>query len=142
MIMQKTTREIKKIIIVTALIFIFIGVLCCFIGYNSFNSYDKVVKYVIDNKETLLTLAGKSLNHEEITNKPFRIKEISTYGENMVEFSVWSFTNQYSGFYYSKEDKPLAFQNVDAELLKEKENIWSWKENGDNGGKTIKIVDN
>lgn len=48
---------------------------------------------------------------------------------------------QYYGFYYSPDDVPLAFQNVNVPLTEYKENEWEWSEQGDNRGVTKKITE-
>lgn len=48
---------------------------------------------------------------------------------------------QYYGFYYSPDDVPLAFQNVNVPLTEYKENEWEWSEQGDNHGVTKRITE-
>ena len=64
---------------------------------------------------------------------------------NMVEFMIDEDgvipPAQYYGFYYSPDDVPLAFQNVDVTLNEYKENEWEWSEENDNHGITKKITE-
>ena len=64
---------------------------------------------------------------------------------NMVEFMIDEDglipPAQYFGFYYSPDDVPLAFQNVDVPLNEYKENEWEWSEEHDNHGITKKITE-
>ncbi len=46
----------------------------------------------------------------------------------------------YYGFYYSPDDEPAAYQNIDCRLKKEGENRWSWNKDGASGV-TYKICD-
>lgn len=48
----------------------------------------------------------------------------------------------YYGCYYSWDDVPLAFQNLDVSLTQCGHDSWKWKDEGDNWGKTRKIMDN
>lgn len=70
---------------------------------------------------------------------------IFTGEHNMVEFMIDGDglipPAQYYGFYYSPDDVPLAFQNVNVPLTEYKENEWEWTEEGDNHGITKKITD-
>ena len=64
---------------------------------------------------------------------------------DMVEFMVDEDglipSAQYYGFYYSPDDVPLAFQNINVPLTEYKENEWEWTEKGDNRGVTKKITE-
>ena len=46
----------------------------------------------------------------------------------------------YYGFYYSPDDEPAAYQNIDCRLMEEGENRWSWNKDGASGV-TYKICD-
>ena len=46
----------------------------------------------------------------------------------------------YYGFYYSPDDVPLAFQNINVSLTEYAENEWKWTAEGDNHGITKKII--
>ena len=48
---------------------------------------------------------------------------------------------QYWGVYYSPDDVPLPFQNIDVQLSADGEGVWTWTEVGDNHGMTKKIAD-
>lgn len=76
----------------------------------------------------------------------FGYKYVNTWeGEHsMTEFLIGasgfgSETNYY-GCYYSYDDVPLAFQNLDTTLVKEGD-FWTWVGEGDNCGITTKIRD-
>ena len=48
---------------------------------------------------------------------------------------------QYWGVYYSPDDVPLPFQNMDVPLCADGDGAWTWTEVGDNHGRTEKITD-
>ena len=48
---------------------------------------------------------------------------------------------QYYGCYYSPDDVPRGFQNVEVTLVPDGENRWTWRAEGDNRGMTKKIQD-
>jgi hypothetical protein len=60
---------------------------------------------------------------------------------SMVEFLVTTRGDTYYGCYYSPDDVPLAFQNTAAELTQCGHDSWKWSAEGDNSGKTMKIMD-
>lgn len=78
----------------------------------------------------------------------FGYESVNTWpGEHqMVEFLIsgigFGSATSYYGCYYSPDDVPLAFQNTQAELTKCGEKSWKWSGQGDNQGKTIRIMDN
>ena len=73
----------------------------------------------------------------------FGYKYVNTWeGEHsMVEFLIGTRSGDYYGCYYSPDDVPLAFQNTEAELTQCGHDSWKWSTEGDNHGKTIKIMD-
>ena len=77
----------------------------------------------------------------------FGYKYVNTWeGEHsMAEFLISSsgFGSEttYYGCYYSPDDVPLAFQNTEAELTQCGHDSWKWSAEGDNEGKTMKIMD-
>lgn len=73
----------------------------------------------------------------------FGYKYVNTWEGNysMVEFLISTRGDTYYGCYYSPDDVPLAFQNVDAKLTQDGHDYWEWKAEGDNHGSTSKIMD-
>ena len=73
----------------------------------------------------------------------FGYKYVNTWeGEHsMVEFLITTRGDTYYGCYYSPDDVPLAFQNTEAELTQCGHDSWKWSAEGDNQGKTMKIMD-
>ena len=78
----------------------------------------------------------------------FGYESVDTWpGEHtMVEFMISGFglgsATSYYGCYYSPDDVPLAFQNMDVKLTQCGHDSWKWSAEGDNAGKTMKIMDN
>ena len=51
--------------------------------------------------------------------------------------------SKYYGFYYSPDDVPVAYQNVNDNLTHVSDDEWKWSDNGtDNGDRTIRIIEN
>ena len=50
-------------------------------------------------------------------------------------------SSTYYGCYYSPDDVPLAFQDMDVKLTQDGHDYWVWTEQGDNHGATAKIRD-
>ena len=73
----------------------------------------------------------------------FGYQYVNTWeGEHsMVEFLITTRGDSYYGCYYSPDDVPLAFQNTEAELTQCGHDSWKWSAEGDNAGKTMKIMD-
>lgn len=77
----------------------------------------------------------------------FGYKSVNTWpGEHsMVEFLIsgsgLGSATSYYGCYYSPDDVPLAFQNMDVTLTQCGHDSWKWSGKGDNRGKTMKIMD-
>ena len=60
----------------------------------------------------------------------------------MVEFFLFSPMGKYCGIYWSADDVPLAFQNMEESIIQVEENRWEWQGYGDNHGLTTKIDEN
>ena len=60
----------------------------------------------------------------------------------MVEFHLFSPMGKYCGIYWSADDVPLAFQNMEESIIQVEENRWEWQGYGDNHGMTSKIDEN
>lgn len=76
----------------------------------------------------------------------FGYKYVNTWEKehSMTEFLIsasgFGSETTYYGCYYSYDDVPLAFQNLDT-LLVQDGNSWTWAGEGDNCGITTKIMD-
>ena len=73
----------------------------------------------------------------------FGYKYVNTWeGEHsMVEFLIGIRGGDYYGCYYSPDDVPLALQNTEAKLTQCGHDSWKWSAEGDNAGKTMKIME-
>ena len=60
----------------------------------------------------------------------------------MVEFLLFTPMGKYRGIYWSADDVPLAFQNMEEQIIQVEENRWEWQGYGDNHGMTTKIDEN
>lgn len=111
--------------------------------YTDDSYYKEIAEYVIENEEKLEGIAKKYIN-KETTEFPNKIDSVNVFEGNnttIVEFCVNSLRKQYSGFYYSVDNIPVAYQNAPMELVHIEENVWEWDAVGDNFGRTIKITD-
>lgn len=59
----------------------------------------------------------------------------------MTEFVIMTYGDTYYGCYYSPDDVPVAFQNIDIPLTQDGEKLWKWSFEGDNQGLTSKIME-
>lgn len=99
-------------------------------------------KYVYDDR-TIVTDTSydiyeeyKGVEVERVYKGEHTIVQYFYTGRGIVPAST------YYGFYYSPEDVPVAYNNIDIELKQISDNEWEWaEENSDNGGIIIKIMD-
>ncbi len=61
---------------------------------------------------------------------------------SMHEMILFTFYGTNYGCYYSPDDVPLAFQNMDFELVSDGKDEWKWSDNGNIYGETKKIKNN
>lgn len=59
----------------------------------------------------------------------------------MMEFILFTRGGTYYGCYYSPDNVPLSFQNTEIGLTQTAKTEWSWQDNGDNRGRTFRIID-
>lgn len=122
----------KKIIIIFCLAIFLIGALCM-------NPQFRVRAFVFFNNQKI----------EDAINSghgiPGRLGDLTfntwegKSGHSMLEFVLMSPGNSYYGCYYSPDDIPLAFQNVNVEFIQCGHDSWRWNDEGDNHGKTRRI---
>lgn len=60
----------------------------------------------------------------------------------MAEFHLYAPMGKYCGLYWSQDDVPLAFENMEEPIIQVEENRWEWQGYGDNHGLTTKIDEN
>lgn len=107
----------------------------------------RIERFVLKYEGELQQIADAHLNGD-LSIKEFKGAEVEQVfpGEHpMLQFSACGFgiapASVYYGFYYSPNDVPLTYQNAEEELMKEADDKWQWKGEGDNGGVTYKIKD-
>lgn len=71
----------------------------------------------------------------------FGYKAVNSWDQEhpMTEFILISYGDTYYGCYFSPDDVPLCFQNVDLQLTQQGNRTWKWMEEGDNYGETSRI---
>ena len=96
------------------------------------------LSYMTDIAEAYLTDPIEAAK----TEPPMGIRAINVYHgvHTIVQFDLPSLTNQYTGYYYSPDDVPLAFQAADVPLTETDEG-WTWQGEGDNHGTTQRIAE-
>ncbi len=117
---------------------IFIILFICIMTFL-FNPLLRVKLFVALNKEEIENSIEKGLG----ISSSIRCNSFNTWEgkHTMTEFILFSLGNTYYGCYYSPDDVSLAFQNFEIDLIQKEKDIWTWNADGDNKGKTIKIVD-
>lgn len=74
----------------------------------------------------------------------FKSQTSGSDGTGIVQYTVNAYglpsAATYYGFYYSPDDEPAAYQNIDCRLMKDGDNRWSWSKDGASGV-TYKICD-
>lgn len=87
--------------------------------YTDNSYYKEIADYVRENEKELEGIAKKYLN-KETTEFPNKISSVNVFEGNnttIVEFGVNSLRKQYSGFYYSVDNIPVAYQNASMQLV-------------------------
>lgn len=104
----------------------------------------KARELVLENEEELEKIAQQCIAGEEELNFE-GIKKIQYWSDYpLVEFFMGGMgivpASTYYGFYYSPDDKPMAFMD-NGELVTEEKDSWKWTSVGDNHGHVRKIKD-
>ena len=146
--------NIRVIIISFALVFLILIVyfygltIFPFLSNNNLDSYRKIKNYVNKNISKLDLFVINKINNNDVEQLE-AIKDINIYENNeniVIQFETGGKglvpSSTYYGFYYSKKDIPIAFDNNDFELEKIDDNKWKWQDVGDNFGITIRIKEN
>ena len=96
---------------------------------------EKINEWVNENYKKLEEVAKGQLEGQIVElPKDIEIDHIEVYADNFVEFA----TSGKEGFYYSKNDKPMANKNRDADLIELGGNKYRWQDIS-NTGVTNKI---
>lgn len=137
--------KVKKIIMIASILAGLI-LLVALRGYVS-NPERKIKSFVEQNEEELARIAEDYLDSGEHV-KAFQGIEVDGLFKGthpMVQFFYSGKgiapAGKYYGFYYSPDDVPLSYQNAENVLTQVSDTEWEWKDNGDNGGRTVKIME-
>lgn len=107
----------------------------------------RIARLVRANEADLTDIAQACLAGEETPAswRGVRVDGVFEGESPIVQFyhSGWGLgsSTTYWGFYYSAENKPAAFQNVDQPLVPSGDGEWTWTDGTDNGGITRRISD-
>ncbi len=98
-----------------------------------------------------LDLIGRSYFENLTAEELDAIADIEDDGQvypgdhHIVQFSAepigFTKSGTFYGYYYSPDDMPVPFNNLDTELVEISENVWEWDIFGTNYGKTVKITE-
>ena len=106
----------------------------------------KIARFVLDNQEELLKISLDCLHGQPAAERYQDVFVEGCYeGEGwIVQFYAGGSglvpSSRYYGFYYSPEDQPAAFQNVQVPLTSDGQGEWTWSDGTDNGGRTKRIA--
>lgn len=110
------------------------------------NNERGIVNFVKSNQVELEEISNDCLNGLQTsgTYKGITVEGVYSGEHRIVQFCSGSAglvpSSTYFGFYYSEDDVPAAFQNVDMELTPIASNEWEWSDGTDNGGLTKRIT--
>jgi hypothetical protein len=127
--------------LVMPIIIIIAAVVIGFVFYNKNNQEKEIKDYVNNNYKELTTIA-KNYLEGNIVEYPEYVKGVeSIEGDttDIVEFFVKQ--DESIGFYYSTKDIPVAYQNIETDLIELGGNKYTW-ETDISKGTIIKIRDN
>ena len=112
------------------------------------NNEQKITRFINSNQANLEEIAMNCLNGNETTDTYKGVVVEGVYpGEHRIVQFYFDGTGlvpstTYYGFYYSEDAVPVAFQNINIELVSTADNQWVWDDGTDNGGLTKKIAEN
>jgi len=137
-------KKWNKIIIAAILIILAI----CAVKYIS-NPERQIKNFINQNNEELVTIAEAYLNSDATiknTYKNVEVEQVFRGNNDIVQFYYGGVgivpSSKYYGFYYSPDDVPTAYQNVNCRLSAVSDDEWEWSDGTDNGGRTIRIMKN
>jgi len=134
----------KKFIITIAIIvglIAFIGVL------RTINSPERVTMRYFNAHIEELKVESTEYENNGTISADIDVKRSVWRGEHtIIEYTVlakgFASASQYYGVFYSVDDVPVSFQNSNVSLVPIADDVWEWKEAGDNRGLVKKIEDN
>ena len=108
----------------------------------------RIRRTVVKHQEELREIAEEALRGS-VKDYPGVRNEGVFESENeykIVQFYLTGFglvpSAVYYGFYFSPEDRPVCYQNMDFPLEQTVEGSWEWTDGTDNGGITKRITEN
>lgn len=125
--MKKAVGIISTIIVGSAIL------IAGFLFFMQDKREEKLHDYINENYKELEKIAIDQLEGKNVVI-PENVEKMSVYNENYVEFA----TSGLVGFYYSKNDKPMAFENKEVDLIELGDNKYKWQDDY-NSGITNKI---
>lgn len=136
-------KKWNKIIIAAVLIILAISA----VKYIT-NPERRIKNFINQNSEELVTIAEAYLNSDTTikTYKGVEVESVFRGNNDIVQFYYGGVgivpASTYYGFYYSPDDIPTAYQNVNCRLSAVSDDEWKWSDGTDNGGRTIRIMKN
>lgn len=107
----------------------------------------QITDFVITNRTELENIAFSYMSGNATIEKYKGIEVDGVYSgkHQIVQFYYSSVgivpSTNYYGFYYSKDNVPVPFQNCEYELVSTSDDEWIWDDGTGNGGLTKKITD-
>ena len=119
-----------------------------YLNGDELDDYNEISEYVNENILTLEQIVLDKINSNEFKSLK-EIKGINVYEKDdnvIVQFETGGKglvpSSTYYGFYYSKMNIPVSFDNSNFELEQINDDKWKWNDVGDNYGITIRIREN
>lgn len=112
------------------------------------NPERRIKNFVNQNSTELVAIAEAYLNSDTTTKtyKSVEVEQVFSGDHDIVQFYYGGVgivpASKYYGFYYSPDDVPTAYQNVNCRLSAVSDDEWEWSDGTDNGGRTIRIMKN
>lgn len=135
--MLEKKRKTTAVLLIVALVVIAAVVWAC-------TPEERVALFVRAHQEALTEIASACLAGD-ISAESYRgarVEGLYDGAHPIVQFDTFGWgLIPYMGFYYSPDDAPAAFQNVNAALTLAGDDKWEWTDGTDNRGMTTKIDD-
>lgn len=119
-----------------------------YLNGDELDNYNEISEYVNENILSLEQIVLDKINNNEGKNLK-EIKSINVYENDdniIVQFETGGKglvpSSTYYGFYYSKINIPVSFDNSNFLLEQINDDKWKWQDVGDNYGITIRIREN
>lgn len=141
---------ISFILIILILFIYFVGLINIpnYLNSDELDNYNEISEYVNENILSLEQIVLDKINNNEGKNLK-EIKSINVYENDdnvIVQFETGGKglvpSSTYYGFYYSKINIPVSFDNSNFLLEQINDDKWKWQDVGDNYGITIRIREN